>query len=154
MLTTKPGSKRQGWHKDNSLIDSFSCFLAVSKKCWVHVADSFDSGTNLLIGKEDVQYTAGHMIIMRPELPHAGVSHDFLRAAGDNHRAFISIGSTCSFPDSQQWFIEKGNSYGLAPGMRKGKNFKLVDGKPYGTLNSDKLDFCLGNDTRKDSDVA
>jgi hypothetical protein len=106
--------------------DSFSCFLAISKVCMLHYAKEFNTTTNLLLDKDTIEYTASHLIILQPQLPHAGVNHSFLRCSGrDNYRFFISLSSRYNTPESQVWFFEEGNNYGKPAGDRGGKNHDL-----------------------------
>jgi hypothetical protein len=81
------------------------------------VASEFDGVNNLIKDKQTVEYTASHIIIMQPELIHAGVAHEFLSCGkSPNMRVFISIGSKFANPRSQTWYLEEGNQYGLPPG--------------------------------------
>ena len=96
----------------------FSCFLAISATCRLNIAEDFDNITHKVLGKQQLIYTAQHIVILQPNLIHSGVSHSDLRCAGENMRCFISVGDMLSANNDQKWFVERDNEMNITSGAR------------------------------------
>jgi hypothetical protein len=149
VLHSKPGIGRQGFHMDDKNTESHTMFFGVSRHSSVHIADYWDTNNEILVGKQEIKYGAGDLLILRPNLPHAGAEWKPTTVTDSNRintRLFYSVNQAPSINSDQQWFYEKGNKYeghGI-PGGGFGAFPKKIQNRNF--------PFSLANDSCTDED--